>query len=366
MTSVRKYSTPGGKSGYWVRYRDDRNQTKSRKFRTRREADEFAANTEVAKLEGRFVAPSLGKVTVGELGSAWLSAKVHIKPSTRTALESAWRVHVEPQWGRTSVVRVTSADVRSWVAELSSGDTKPRSATTVKRAFGVLSGILDDAVTDRRIVQNPCHGIKTPRKVPREHTYLSHKQLHALANAAGTHQCFVLILGYTGLRWGEAIGLRVKDLDLQRLRFNVNQNVVEVGSDLHVGTPKGHARRSVPVPEFLRLLLVDQTRDKLPTAPLFPGPDGNYMRRTRTDPESRGWFSRAVEASSVPRVTPHSLRHTAASLAIATGANVKAVQSMLGHKSAAMTLDTYAGLFPDDLDLVAHALDAAGARYLSS
>ena len=61
----------------------------------------------------------------------------------------------------------------------------------------------------------------------------------------------------------------------------------------------------------------------------------------------------------MPRVTPHDLRHTAASLAISAGANVKAVQRMLGHASAAMTLDTYADLFPDDLDAVAESLTAA-------
>ena len=57
-------------------------------------------------------------------------------------------------------------------------------------------------------------------------------------------------------------------------------------------------------------------------------------------------------------MTPHDLRHTAASLAIRAGANVKAVQRMLGHASAAMTLDVYAGLIPDDLDQVAAALDS--------
>lgn len=60
-----------------------------------------------------------------------------------------------------------------------------------------------------------------------------------------------------------------------------------------------------------------------------------------------------------PRVTPHDLRHTAASLAISAGANVKAVQRMLGHASAAMTLDTYADLFDVDLDTVAYALGRA-------
>lgn len=60
------------------------------------------------------------------------------------------------------------------------------------------------------------------------------------------------------------------------------------------------------------------------------------------------------------RLTPHDLRHTAASLAISAGANVKAVQKMLGHASAAMTLDVYADLFDDDLDAVGEALSKAG------
>jgi integrase len=61
-------------------------------------------------------------------------------------------------------------------------------------------------------------------------------------------------------------------------------------------------------------------------------------------------------------VTPHDLRHTAASLAVSAGANVKAVQRMLGHASAAMTLDVYADLFDDDLEAVATALHDARAR----
>ncbi|MFJ2146483.1 tyrosine-type recombinase/integrase [Glutamicibacter sp. NPDC087831] len=67
---------------------------------------------------------------------------------------------------------------------------------------------------------------------------------------------------------------------------------------------------------------------------------------------------------SFRRVTPHDLRHTAASLAISAGANVKVVQRMLGHKSAKVTLDTYAALLPDDLDNVVEALSKQRAEQL--
>jgi integrase len=73
----------------------------------------------------------------------------------------------------------------------------------------------------------------------------------------------------------------------------------------------------------------------------------------------RDVFDRAAIDAGLSGLTPHELRHTAASLAVSAGANVKAVQRMLGHASAAMTLDVYSGLFDDDLDGVAERLHAA-------
>ena len=87
---------------------------------------------------------------------------------------------------------------------------------------------------------------------------------------------------------------------------------------------------------------------------MFPAPRGGVLRL-------RNWrrevFDPAARAAELDGITPHDLRHTAASLAIAAGANIKAVQRMLGHKSAAMTLDVYSGLFEDDLDRVAQRLN---------
>jgi site-specific recombinase XerD len=83
----------------------------------------------------------------------------------------------------------------------------------------------------------------------------------------------------------------------------------------------------------------------------------------------RNWrprvFDKATRAADLAPLSPQELRHTAASLAVAAGANVKAVQRMLGHASAAMTLDTYSGRFEDDLDAVADRLDEAASRALA-
>ena len=96
--------------------------------------------------------------------------------------------------------------------------------------------------------------------------------------------------------------------------------------------------------------------DKVPEDLVFTAPRGGVLRNTNFRPR---FFDRAARAAGLEGLTPHELRHTAASLAVAAGANVKSVQQMLGHASAAMTLDVYAGLFGDDLDAVAVRLDAA-------
>ncbi|MBA2531139.1 MAG: site-specific integrase, partial [Nocardioidaceae bacterium] len=138
--------------------------------------------------------------------------------------------------------------------------------------------------------------------------------------------------------------------------IRVAASVTEVNGQVVWGSPKTHASRDVPVPRFLRDELTVQMAGKGPDDLVFCSPDGSVLRNGNF---RRRYWDRAVRAAGADGLTPHDLRHTAASLAIGAGANVKAVQRMLGHKSAAMTLDVYGGLFDDTLDLVADRLDAA-------
>jgi integrase len=141
-----------------------------------------------------------------------------------------------------------------------------------------------------------------------------------------------------------------------RRRIHVAESVTEVDSGrLDWGLPKDHERRWVPVPRFLVDDLAKHVAGKAPDELVFASPKGAVLRVRGA---RRSWFDRAVEATGVPDgLHPHELRHTAASLAVSAGANVKAVQRMLGHAKASMTLDVYADLFDDDLEAVADRLD---------
>jgi integrase len=191
---------------------------------------------------------------------------------------------------------------------------------------------------------------------PAEKRYLRPQQVADLADVAGPGRLTVLVLAYTGLRWGELAALKVSRVDLLRRRIHVAESVTEVdGGRLDWGLPKDHERRWVPVPRFLVDELAEHVAGKAPDELVFTSPRRAVLR---VGGARRSWFDRAVETAGVPGgFHPHELRHTAASLAVSAGANVKAVQRMLGHAKASMTLDTYADLFDDDLEAVAERLD---------
>jgi integrase len=167
----------------------------------------------------------------------------------------------------------------------------------------------------------------------------------------------VLFLAYTGLRWGEMAALRVKRINFLKRRVLVAESVTPVRGGMTWGDTEGHERREVPLPLFLIEDLSRQVSDKAPDDLVFTGPRGAVMRASTFRRTSA--LIEAARLLGVPGFHAHELRHTAASLAIASGADVKVVQQMMGHKSATMTLDQYGHLFPDRLDVVADAMDAA-------
>ncbi|MCR2764972.1 site-specific integrase [Microbacterium sp. zg.B48] len=359
MGSIAAYTTKQGRR-YRVRYRrPDGTQTDRRGFTTKRDAELFLSTVEVAKAKGEFIDVSAAEAKVGALGTSWIASRQQIlKPSTFRSLESSWRIHVLPRWGTRAIGSIRHSEIQAWISEMA----QTQSATNVLRAHGILAAIFDTAVKDRSLAANPARDVGVPRKGRKGKAYLTHAQVELLARSAA-EPTLVRFLAYTGLRWGEATALRIRHLDLQRRRASIEENAVMVNNTVIMGTPKTHKTRSVPLPAFLveELRLRVQARDR--DAYVF----GDGAEPLRLPNSKAGWFAGAVRRAqqadpNLPRVTPHALRHTAASLAVSAGANVKAVQRMLGHASAAMTLDTYSDLFDDDLDAVSDALDRARSR----
>jgi integrase len=344
------------KNGKWLaRYRDATGKEHAKQFVRKADGDKWLASLTTALARGEWVDPSLSKITVEAWSAYWLKGQAHLKPSTRATYESLLRHHVIPAWGNVRLNAVSHADVAAWVARLHADGL---SASRTRQAHRVLSLMLTLAVRDGRLARNTAEGVDLPRLPHDQRRYLDHIQVARLAGAAGPYRTLVLTLAYCGLRFGEAAALRVCNVDLMRCRLRIVESVTEVNGRLEFGATKTHAARSVPLPPSLRDALMVQLAGKAPGDFVFTSPEGGTLRVTAFRQRQ---FDKAVREAGLDGLTPHELRHTAASLAIAAGANVKAVQAMLGHTSATTTLDRYGHLFADDLDAVAQRLDVAAA-----
>ena len=265
MTAIKKYVTSKGETRWRVRYRTpNRSYTDKRGFTTKRDAIEFATSLDTAPLSGTYVAPSAGRITLGALYALWAADRTRVKsppwPSPPRPGPRMWTSMVADIGGGSQDLRgpVVVADlVRAGAG-----------AATIENALGLLRALTDMAVIDRRIPLSPLVGIKPPRRRHQSRGYLTHDQVDALATAIRTqvihrrggsvvsadrpdHETVVLLLAYTGLRWGEMAALRVGAVNLVRRRLDVYEAVAEVSGRQVLDSVKNHERRSVPFPDFL-------------------------------------------------------------------------------------------------------------------
>lgn len=358
MTSYEKYQLKDGSRRWRIYWRTPEGKERNKSgFERKTDAEQWAARNITVKIgDGTYVDPKEGRIKIGILGDKWIETQeALLKPSAYRPVESAWRLHVKPQWENTPVNRLRHSDIQEWV----NGLAADYSATIVKRCHGILNGILKTAISDGRIAVNPLRDVKTPAKQRKPHVYLTVAQLETLADLCGSHRLLVLVLGYCGLRFGEARGLTVRNIDFDRARLRIIDNRVKVGATDATGTPKSNEYRDVPVPASILGELRGHCGNMQPDDLVFTDDDGKPLRYQ--SPKSRGWWRNALNDANrlgIPDLVVHDLRHTAASIAVSSGATVKAVQRMLGHSSAAMTLDVYADLFSDDLDDVAARMDS--------
>lgn len=351
MATIKPYDTAAGRR-YRVRYRrPDGRQTDKRGFTTKKAAELWAAENTVDLATGAWLSPEAGKTPLSVVADAWLASKNRVTPKTRAGYTTTVKIHLEPLRAL-PVAKVTPAVVQDWI------DTLDGSPKTVRNAASILHSIMARACRDRLVQANPCDGIDLPKVSAGTRNYLTAAQVESLARVS-KRPTLVNTLAYAGVRWGELAALDASDIDPGARRILVRRSVTEVSGTLHWGETKSRTAREVPIPTFLADQLRFAIKDKDPDELVFTAPQGGVLRYRN----ARRWWDAAVVKADVPAgLTPHELRHTCASLAIRSGANVKVVQRMLGHSSAALTLDRYGHLFDDDLDAVADALEGLRSR----
>jgi integrase len=350
-----------GKGTRWrARYVDECGGEHAKGFARKVDAQQWLDQQVSDQVTGTWTDPALSATTFGNLADRWLSTKATRSAKTVAGYRSLLETVVLPRWENVAWRDIRFDDLQVWVSGLSVDGSvrfegKGLSASRVRQAHQLVGAVLKFAVRAKHLPANPADGVELPRLPETEQRYLTHEQLHRVAVASGRYRTLVLVLGYCGLRFGEAAAVRVSDVDVTARRIRVRRSVTYVtGTGLVEGPTKNHTSRTVPMPSFVARLLETELADRDGNALVFEGPRGGFLAIEN----ARYPFAKAVAAVGVG-VRLHDLRHTCASLAIRSGANVKVVQRLLGHKSATLTLDRYGHLFPDDLDAVADAFDSA-------
>ena len=237
---------------------------------------------------------------------------------------------------------------------------EPYSAATVQHHFNTLRTILEYARRFHYINGEPCRDLtakEKPRRDKKQIDFLAPDEAKAYLSALEREplfwRAFMNLLITTGLRRGEAVGLQWGDIDPDKLTITVQRNVtIDKGSPekYHIGATKTGEVRTVPVsPRVLALLaaLKKAQQDKyqavlLPRAFIFCRTNEPYKPLYPTEPTR--WQRKFTERHGLRKVSPHDLRHTAATLALEGGASLKQVQELLGHADPSTTMSFYAGV----------------------
>ncbi|MHC5701451.1 tyrosine-type recombinase/integrase [Streptomyces tirandamycinicus] len=331
---VRKL--PSGR--YQVRYLglDGVDRPAPHTFRTKREADDWLADKQSELRAGEWTDPDAAKVSFGAYAATWITER-GISASTADLYRSLLRNHLGPTFGRVALGDITPAMVRAWrVARLDAG----AGASSVAKSYALMRAVLMTAVEDRLIRRNPCR-VKGASVAPTpERPTATVQEVYALAGAIQSrYRALVLLAAFTGLRWGELIGLRRRDLDLDAGTVRVRRNVAELHSGKRlIKEPKSAAgRRTVAIPEVIVADLVTHL-----AIYAEPGPDGRVFIGAKKATPRRNHFGKlwrtACDQAGIKGLHFHDLRHTGNTLAAATGASTRELMTRMGHSSARAAL----------------------------
>lgn len=341
MASIQK--RPDGR--WRARYRDHAGREHAGHFPRKVDAQKWL-DQETAKLEtGTWVTPSAAKVTVEQWCTRWLEGYGTRKPSTVRMAE----VHVAKiveAFGPRRLDSLRPSDIKSWTVSLAA----EHAPSYVYALHARLAQVLADAVHDGVLARSPASRRTSPRTGSQRPYVASTEQVWALHDAMGERfRAGLLLAAFAGLRLAEVCGLRVADVDFMR---GIVSPVQQYPAD---PLKTEMSRTPVPIPESLALTLSAHVAQF----------SAEWLLADEWGHQLGPWqLQRAFRAArtTVDRLPEgfrfHDLRHYYASLLIASGLDVKVVQTRLRHASAKTTLDTYGHLWPDSDDSTRAAINS--------
>lgn len=296
------------------------------------------------------------KQTVGQYLTYWLENvhRLKIEPQTLQVDRSIFRVHLIPEFGHLRLDQVSREQIQVFCAEMFDDGLAPG---YIKRIYALLSSALQEAVENGVLARNPCHRVTLPHAEKYQARFLTLEESRRLVAAAKGHRLwlFLLMMLTTGARRGEVTGLCWSDINVEKGEMRISRTVVRVnGVGLVASDPKTlkstrTVRLSQPVLEGLgeQKKYIQELRARAGARwkgrdLVFPNKYGDYMDRIAI----RRQFQRILSEAGLSYMRFHDLRHSAATLLLASGVHIKVVQEMLGHADVRTTLGMYGHVLP--------------------
>jgi len=261
------------------RRRDGRHRLQPR-HRRRRRAALRCKQVDIDQAYDSYLEPASGRISLADWVTVW-EAGHQAGPAKRATYDSYLRTHILPRFGDTPINKITRQDAKVFVKHLHSR----LADRTVADVMSLLSLLLREAVADRRIGFNPCHGIRVSTGHRVERTPATAQQINAIADRIRrrSDQILVITAAYTGMRWGELAGLGKANTHLGDGFISIHSQVGalhEVGGHLYLGPPKSAASvRDIHLPRFL-VGLLQEVIDSHDHELVFCGAHGAWLRRS--------------------------------------------------------------------------------------
>jgi len=308
------------------------------------------------------------KMTVAQLLTHWHDdvLRHQVVPSTVVSYWTVARHHIIPTLGSKRLANLTTADVdRLLSVKIDSG----LSVSTVRRIRYILAQAIDQGIRWGSVNRNVARLSRAPKEHRREGRTLTYEQARRLLKEleGHRHEALYSLMLSTGLRRGEALGLQWRDFDEESRIITVRRQLKrEGGSLITADTKTARSRRSVNIPRGLASLLQAhrqrQEEERYVVEELWTDTGFIFTTNFGTPIDPRNLnreFATICQRAGLDHWHPHELRHSAASLMLASGVKLQVVSEVLGHASIRMTADVYGHILAPDREAAADAMDQA-------
>ncbi|OMD43028.1 site-specific integrase [Paenibacillus odorifer] len=330
-----------------------RNQKKKRGFKTKREAEK-ALNELLNQVHlGTYVEPS--KLLYKDYLKQWLEDK-QTKVRASTLQTYSWLVenHIIPSLGQVELAKLTPMLIQQTYTTMMK--ESKLGSENVQKIHTLVNDSLKRAERWGLIAKNPAALVERPRAEKKEIRIWDMKELNVFLWSARESRYYIafFLAAWTGMRQGEILGLRWKDIDFDNNTLRVVQTLRHNSTELVSTTKTKASNRNIALSnqtiEALQKHRRRLVKERLHAGEVYNNHDLVVCTAVGTPLNSRNLnrtFYDLIKKAKIRRISFHSLRHTHASLMLASGEHVKIVSERLGHANIRITLDTYSHLLPN-------------------